>query len=155
MPTLHLGELIQSYGHAGAKDTGQVGAILESKYGLYSKFADIRDKQISDALVNSLNGALETMFVQRQPNFDRIRATAFQSAMGEIEDLFRTAIDSQAYNGLIPGVPTQAARMGIRHSWKRPYRGRGGRQGKIQPGSPRASFFDTGLLSASFRAWVD
>ena len=65
--------------------------------------------------------------------------------MGGIEEMFRDAIDRRAYDGRIPGVPTQAALMGVRHSRKQPYK----------RGSSRASFFDTGLLSSSFRAWVD
>lgn len=155
MPTLHLGVVDQPYGNAGAKTTGDVGEILEAKYGLFSVFADMHSQVIAHEVENSLQGALETMFGQRRPDFDRIRANAFNSALSGIEDLFRSAIDQQVYDGKIPGVPTQAARMGVRHSWKRPYKRTGGRQSKVQPGTPRASFFDTGLLSSSFRAWVD
>lgn len=154
MPTLHLGEVDLPYAQGGTT-TGDVGEILEAKYGLYSVFADAHGPQIAEAVENSLNGAMETIFMQRRPDFDRLRINAFNSATQVIEDLFRDAIDRRAYDGIIRGVPTKASLMGVRHSWKRPYRRRGGRQSKVQPGQPRASFFDTGLLSASFRAWVD
>jgi hypothetical protein len=154
--TLHLGELDQPYGNAGtAISTYEVGVILEAKYGLYSTFADMRSPQIASEIENSVVGALETMFMQRRPDIDRVRANAFKSAESKIGELFRDAIDQRIYDGRIHGVPTQAALKGVRSSWKRPYRRRGGRQGKVQPGAPRASFFDTGLLSSSFRAWVD
>jgi hypothetical protein len=145
MPTLHLGVVDQVYGNAGAKTTYDIGMILEAKYGLFSAFADMQGPAISQAIENSLEGALETMFSQRRPDLDRIRATAFDSAMGDIEERFRDAIDQRAYDGRIPGVPTKAAQMGVRHSRKRPYRA----------ATSRASFFDTGLLASSFRAWVD
>jgi hypothetical protein len=155
MPTLHLGQLEQPYGRAGAQTTYDIGVILEAKYGLYSTFADLRGPQIANAIENSLQGALETMFLQRRPNFDRIRQGAFKSAEGDIETLFRDAIDQKIYDGVIKGVPTQAALSGVRHSWSRPYKKTGKRRGKVQYGAARASFFDTGLQSANFRAWVD
>ena len=147
MPTLHLGELDQYYGQAGAKTTGDIGEILEAKYGLYSVFADLRGPQIAEAVENSIEGTLEQMFLSRRPNLDRIRANAFKSAESKIEELFRDAIDQRIYDGKIRGVPTQASLKGVRHSLKRPY--------KRSNRGARPSFFDTGLLSASFRAWVD
>jgi len=153
--TLHLGVLDQHYGQAGAKTTGEIGDILEGKYGLFSVFADMHGQQIQDEVTNALMGTVETMVMRPRADIDRLRANAFASATGKIEEAFRDAIDKQLYDGRIPGVPTQAALDGVRHSWKRPYRRRGGRQSNVQPGQPRASFFDTGLLSSSFRAWVD
>jgi len=155
MTTLHLGVVEQPYGQAGAKTTGDIAEILEQKYGLFTAFVDIHQPVIEHELETSLAGAIETMFGQRRPDFDRVRANAFNSGLGAIEELFRDAIDMRVYDGRLPGVPTQAALNGVRHSWKRPYKRRGGRQSKVQPGTPRASFFDTGLFSASFRAWVD
>ncbi|HEY4152141.1 MAG TPA: hypothetical protein VGM38_02355 [Pseudolysinimonas sp.] len=145
----------QTYGHAGAKTTGDVAEILQAKYGLFSVFAEMHGPVIAHEVENSLQGALETMFMQRRPNLDRIRANAFNSATGGIEELFRDAIDMQSYDWKIRGVPTQAALNGVRHSWKRPRKRGGPRRSKVQYGDPRASFFDTGLLSSSFRAWVD
>jgi hypothetical protein len=156
MPTLHLGEIDQPYGNAGAKTTGEVGEILEAKYGLYSAFVEIHAPVIVHEIENSIEGTLETMFMQRRPDFDRLRANVFQAAMSPIEELFRDAIDMQSYDNKLPGVPTGAALMGIRHSLKRP---RSRRIAKVRGGKtiggPRPSFFDTGLLSSSFRAWVD
>lgn len=155
MRTLHLGELDMPYAFTGIT-TGDVGEILEGKYGLYTAFANIRDREISAEIENSVEGAIETLFMQRRPDLARISANAFNAAMNPIETLFRDAIDSQAYNGLLPGVPTQAARMGVRHSLKNPRSRRiARRKGGKLVGGPRPSFFDTGLLSASFRAWVD
>ena len=155
MTTLHLGVVEQPYGQAGAKTTGDIAEILESKYGLFTAFVDIHQPVIEHELENSLAGAIETMFGQRRPDFDRIRANAFNSGLGKIEEMFRDAIDRQVYDGRISGVPTQAALNGVRHSLKRPYKRTGRRRGRVQPGTPRASFSDTGLFSSSFRAWVD
>jgi hypothetical protein len=155
MPTLHLGVVDQPYGQAGAKTTGEVAEILEGKYALFSVFVNMHAPVIAHEIENSLQGAMETMFGQRRPNIDRIRANAFNAATAGIEELFRDAIDMQSYDGKIKGVPTGAALKGVRHSWAKKGKGKGIRRGKVQYGAPRASFFDTGLLSSSFRAWVD
>ena len=65
--TLHLGVVDQSYGHAGAKTTGDVAEILEAKYGLFSVFADMQGPGIASEIENSLEGALETMFSAAPP----------------------------------------------------------------------------------------
>lgn len=157
MSVLHLGELEQVYGRAGAKTTGDIGEILEAKYGLYSAFASLRGPQMAQEVENSVWGAIETLNMQRAfPDPAAFRKRAFASATSRIEELFRDAIDQRAFDGKIRGVPTQAALMGIRHSLKNPRSRRiARRRGGKTVGGSRPSFFDTGLLSASFRAWVD
>jgi len=152
--TLHLGELDQPYAYDNnGQTTGDVAEALEQRYGLFSAFVNMNEDAISQQVENSLEGAFETMFMTGQ--FSRLGA--FNTATSGIEDLFRTAIDMRAYDGRLKGVPTRAAQMGVRHSKKNPFgrwRGRG-KNKHFEPWPPRASFFDTGLLSSSFRAWVD
>lgn len=151
---MHLGVVEQPYGYAGAAaDTGIVAESLEQKYGLFTAFATMNENAISQQIENSLEGAFETMFITGKWS----RLGAFNTAMSAIEDSFRTAIDMRAYDGKLKGVPTRAAQMGVRHSKKNPFgrwRGRG-KNKHFEPWPPRASFFDTGLFSSSFRAWVD
>jgi hypothetical protein len=141
MPTLHLGVFDQPYAKAGSTTTGDVAQILEAKYGLFSAFVEMHEKVINHVIEQSLQGAIETMLAGGPTGPER----GFEAATTELEELFRDAIDMQSYDGKLPGVPTGAALRGVRHSYKRPYVKR----------DPRPSFFDTGLLSSSFHAWVD
>lgn len=141
MTILHLGVLDVSYAWGG-KTTGDVATILEAKYHLMQTFADMSERQIAAAVTSSLHGAMETIAMGGPSGK---RGQAFAAAGASIETMFRDAIDSQAFDNRIPGVPTMAALNGVRHSRKRAYVKR----------EPRASFFDTGLLASSFRAWVD
>ncbi len=68
------------------------------------------------------------------------------AATEELGDAFRIFIDQKELDGVIPGVPTQAALRGVNHRLMRPY-------AKSNPVRP--SFKDTGLYEASFRAWVE
>lgn len=154
MTTLHLGVVDIPYGKKGAKTTGDVAAILEAKYGLFTAFVEMHSKVIQFNIEQSLKGHVENMMMGAP--IKSAAGAAFAQGMADIEFDFRDAIDKQSYDGKLPGVPTQAALMGIRHSLKS---ARARRQAFVRGGKtvggPRPSFFDTGLLSASFRAWVD
>jgi hypothetical protein len=141
--TMHLGVLEQPYGRAGSKTTFDVAEILEAKYRLFSVFVSMHEPVIQHEIDNALRGAIETAMMGGPVPVNA--ASALSGASSGIEELFRDAIDMQSYDGKIPGVPTGAALRGVRHSFKRAYVRR----------DPRPSFFDTGLLSASFRAWAD
>ena len=139
MPTMHLGVLEMPYSHGGTT-TFQVAQFLEARYGLMDAFVAIHGPVIQHDIENSIRGAIESMWMGG-PKVDAVGSLS--SAMSAIEDTFREAIDMQSYDHKLPGVPTKAAQMGIKHSKK-----------KARTGSPRPSFFDTGLFSTSFRAWV-
>ena len=67
-------------------------------------------------------------------------------AMNAIQARFKTYLESEEIAGTAtPGVPTLAARHGVNHRLKHPYRKR----------AARPSFVDTGLYQSSFKAWID
>jgi len=130
-------------GSAGTQTTGDVAGWLEGRYHVMEIFAQEKGDDIAAALESSLAGALESAFMgaANMNNFDPTGA-----AMSEIEDRFKTFLSSQEIEKLgYPGVPTQAAKDGVNHRLKHPYRKR----------AARPSFIDTGLYQASFKAWID
>jgi len=140
MPVLHLGVLVQSYGNGpSAVDTADVAGWLEDKYHVMEIFYEHHDKQIADAMANSMQGALETVMMGG-PAGD-----PFASAADEIHKEFQDFILTKEMDRLgYPGVPTQASLQGVSH------------RHKSRRGSPgRPSFYDTGLYVNSFRAWTD
>jgi hypothetical protein len=62
-----------------------------------------------------------------------------------MHQMFNEFIDRRGMDGM-PGVPTDAARLGINHRLKHPY-------AKANPERP--SFKDTGTYMQSFTAWVE
>jgi hypothetical protein len=65
---------------------------------------------------------------------------------GEIEAAFRQFLEQQEMDGRVDGVPTKASLKGVSHRLKRP-------NAKDNPTRP--SFIDTGLYSASMKAWTE
>lgn len=149
--TLHLGVLVQPYRSPGqskkgravsAVTTGDVAEFLEAKYGLMGTFYKVHEHHIVEDLENSIAGALETMVMRRQPV-----AIPWDAATQKIQARFVDFISSKEAERVgIPGTPTQAAKRGVNHRLKHPYR----------RGNPRRpSFRDTYLYMNSFRAWTD
>lgn len=142
--TLHLGTLVQPYRARGRKSTGittgDVAQILEDKYGLFSAFYRAHDRDVAKAIEDSLGGAMEALLMGQTVN-------PWGRGMQAIQKEFRDFISSKEAERVgIPGTPTAAALQGVNHRLKHPY-------AKKNPRRP--SFRDTGLLMASFRAWVD
>jgi len=140
---LHLGVLVQPYRarsrRVGAVTTGDVAEILEARYGLMAAFYRVHQEEVVEAVGNSLSGAFETLMMGQ-------RVDPWGEAMQSIQSAFRKFINSREAERVgIPGTPTKAALRGVNHRLKHPYR-------KSNPRRP--SFRDTGLLMASFRAWV-
>lgn len=133
---LHLGVI--DVPEPNGNSTFEVGTILEDKYGLFSRFADHKMESIVEALENSIEGAMETVFMGGSVG------NPFASAEGKIDQMFREFLDNEEMATLgVPGVPTKAALIGksVRH--------------KRQRGPRRPSFIDSGILQASFKSWVD
>jgi hypothetical protein len=164
MTTLHLGVLDVPYGwgrttrgisaakamraaqrgaspSGAGKTTGDVAEILEARYGLFSAFVRMHEPVIQHDIEQSIQGGIETALMGG-PRHDM--AGLLASATTNIEETFKDALTMQSYDYRIPGVPTGAALRGVSHRFKRPYARR----------DPRPSFIDTGLLQASFKAWV-
>lgn len=125
---------------AGGVTTYDVALWLEAQYGLMQAFVNMKDKEITAVVENSLQGVLET--TQSGGPDRRVRALA--AAAREIEQMFRNALSAREFDGKIAGVPTMAAMRGISHRTRRPHVRR----------APRPSFIDTGLYQRSFRVWI-
>jgi hypothetical protein len=125
---------------AGTQTTGDVAQWLENKYCVMEGFAQLHSEDISQAISNSVAGAIETVMMGGPASID-----AFGSATSEIETLFKfTYLDNEEITQTgADGVPTQAAKDGINPRLK---------SGK---GDPRPSFIATGQYQNSFKAWVE
>ena len=122
------------------KSTGDVMAILEAKYGVIHEFYENKYPQIDKIIMQHIKADIENQMAGGKG-----LANPIKPAMPEVEELFRKFIDKRQVEKLgIPGVPTEAALMGVRHV-----------RGKKTTGSRRPSFDDTGLYKKSFRAWVE
>jgi hypothetical protein len=136
--TLHLGVLDVPYQAKGGVTTGDVATWLERKYGVMERFYDLHAQQFADDLAESVAGELENVLMGAPPG------NPFAQAMSDIEGQFRLFIDFEDITVTgAKGVPTQAALEGVNHRLK------------MRRGARRPSFVDTGLYSASFKAWVD
>ena len=120
--------------------TDKVGRILEEKYGLFTKFANMQGHLIIDAIYElqlaKLNGH-PVVKKRNMPGYKRQYDT-----LPKVERKLRSMIRNQEFNALLPGVPTKAALEG-RNSKKR-----------IWKGPPRPSFIDGGALIKNLRVWV-
>lgn len=144
MTTLHLGVEEKPYRSRDKKNraltTFDVAKILEAKYGIMATYYRVHGQEIADAITNSLAGAIESLAMGQAVD-------PWNSGMGKVEERFRLFITSlEAERGGIPGTPTKAALAGVNHRLKHPY-------AKDNPRRP--SFWDTGIYTLSFRAWVD
>lgn len=141
VPVLYLGVIDVPYA-AEAITTGEVAHILEAKYGVMQTFVDtVGQDSIAKALENSAVNAIESMIMGAGSG---INLTA--EGEGEIEAAFRQFLEQQDMDGRVDGVPTKASLKGVSHRLKRP-------NAKDNPSRP--SFIDTGLYSASMKAWTD
>ncbi len=138
MPVIRLGVSDIPYA-TGDKSTGDVAEILESKYHIMEVFYQQHKEDVAADLENSISGALENMMAGSPPP-----NKPFGSAEAAIEDRFKKFLGDAEMDALgYPGVPTGAALRGVSHRMK------------INKGSPRPSFIDTGLYQSSMVCWID
>jgi len=124
---------------SGTQSTGDVAGWLEKKYGVMQTFVDMQMPAIAAELENALAGALENMMMGAPPT-----GNPFASAESNITQMFKTFLaEGEIEHAGIPGVPTAAALRGVNHRLK------------VNRGSPRPSFIDTGLYQNSFIAWIE
>lgn len=139
---LHLGVLDVPY-QDGDRTTYEVAIIIEHKYHVMETFVDtIGRDTIADAFAHSAKSSVEDLFSGALA----AGVSLTMEATEEIQSAFRVFIDQQEMDGVVPGVPTQAALKGVNHRFKRPY---------VKGNPERPSFRDTGLYQASMRAWTD
>ena len=156
MPNLVFGVIDVPYENEGAKPkkaprrgkgsknpapttTVDVATILEDKYGVMQAFYDSRKDDITQHMISSAEGALETLFMGGP--VDNPFAEAGQGIQADFRNFLMTAeIETMG----IPGVPTKAAqdRRSLRF------------KSKVGPNS-RPSFIDTGTYELAFRGWVE
>lgn len=141
MTVLHLGVLEVPYDD-GKATTDEVADILEEKYHVMEVFYEETKDHIAESFAQSAKAVLEDL-MSGAPH--EALSLTFE-ATEEIGTAFRTFIDRQSLDGIVPGVPTAAALKGVSHRKAHPY-------AKANP--ERVSFKDTGLYEASFRAWTD
>lgn len=138
-----------SYAEAGAKkphsmaggdvSTGDVAGFLEDGYGVMEFFWDTNSEQITTWIMESLEGAAESIAMGAPPTHD-----PYGTATDSIQALFREQLSAKFMDGKVGGVPTMAAQTGHSKRFKR--------VSKKRP--PRPSFIDSGLYQSAMRAWV-
>ena len=104
------------------EDTGGVAAVIKGF-----------EESAQQALENVLLGSNAQISLTAQAETD-------------IETEFRHYLSQQRFDGVIPGVPTQAALRGVNHRLADPY---------AKSNRPRPSFIDTGTYEASFKVWTE
>jgi hypothetical protein len=118
-----------------------VGAILESKYGIVGTFIDIYQDEITDIVTETF----ENFVVDAISNFRKPASARMVKFMDpktkKIEKLFRGFLDQEEMNGMVDGVPTKISK------------GRKRKRGIST--RPRPSFERSGIYRASFRCWAD
>lgn len=141
---LHLGVDDVPYVGNGGVTTGDVAQILEDNYGVMEVFVEDTGgiEAIAEALEKSAEEAIESILLGAPVHSVSLTA----QAETDIETEFRKYLSNAWFDGLIPGVPTQAALRGVSHRLLHPY---------DQNNPERPSFIDTGLYQASFTVWVD
>lgn len=150
MTILHLGVIDIPYadqqvkhkgGSAPGKTTGDVATILEAKYGVMETFFERHGDEIADAMADSMLGALEGALSGAPVNMNPLA-----SAEQDVKEMFQEFIDQKEMDGMVAGVPTMAARRGVSHRRRHPYK----------KGNPeRPSFVDTGLYRENMTAWIE
>lgn len=139
---LHLGVTDIPYAN-GKETTGDVATILEAKYHVMELFVEeLGHDVIGKAFEESAKNAVEDLF----SGAPAASLSLTLDATEEIQTAFRIFIDQRELDGVVPGVPTQAALKGVNHRLKRP---------SVKGNPERPSFKDTGLYQASMRAWTE
>ena len=151
MTTLHLGVVDIAYGNKAGESTGDVAGYLENKYHILEVFSEAEHQTLAKAIENSLAGAIENLMLG-VPTVQ----SPFDQAAENITTAMKNFLSSQEVERMgIPGVPTQAALLGINHRFKNArgtYKSKKGKR-TFTRNPRRPSFIDTGLYQTSLKAW--
>jgi hypothetical protein len=123
----------------------KVSNILEGKYGIVETFAAIHEQEINALFHDRFHEVATKIIEEKGGQTSSSIKRLMNPATKEVERLFKSFLDNEEMNGMMSGIPTQAAMKGVRH----------GRGSKTRRGIQRPSFIDTGIYRASFRCWVD
>jgi hypothetical protein len=115
----------------------KLSKILESKYGIVETFSGVYEEEIKSLMHEGFREVAENIISTRKAGETTVQMKKLMNPYTkQIESMFRTFIDNEEMNGMVPGVPTKVS-----------IKGRGRRR-------PGPSFIRTGIYKASFRAWV-
>lgn len=123
--------------------TGDVAVLLEARYHIMEKYYELRKEFVKQIIVQAMHDKLERIHMGQASGSS---ALLTPNDLGDIRQDFQDMLDRRAFDNVINGVPTRAAKMGVNHRLKHPY-------AKSNPARP--SFIDTGLYQTNFRAWTD
>lgn len=122
----------------------RVAKILEGKYGIVETFSTLYEPEIAKIIKDGFKEISANLIGKEKEITSSSVNIAMKPHTKEIELMFRNFLTREELNGMVDGVPTEAALQGHR-SWR----------GKRTHGSPRQSFIRTGIYRASFRCWSD
>jgi hypothetical protein len=143
MAKLIMGVTDIPYRGPGTTTTGDVAEILEARYGIMEKFWELHGEEIADMIAEAMQAKLENVLMGAPVEVDDILSEA---DLGKVAQKFRDFLDNKELDGIVPGVPTQAARSGVSHRM---------RSTRAVGRDPRPSFIDTGEYQAAFQAWLE
>lgn len=149
---LHLGVIDIPYATEGTS-TGDVAEILEKQYSVMGNFAALHADEIQELVEISFAEAIENVLAGQPARL----AKPMNQATDDIKNLFTEYLNDEeiAATGQ-EGVPTQAAKDGVRSSLKNKKEIKKIKDYKSRVrGVRRPSFIDTGLYRNSFKAWAD
>jgi len=143
---INLGFSSMGYASGGkygrGKTSTEVAKQIETNYKLVEKFFELEQNNIMEMLVDAYRKGLEVIMEKQTV----AKAVITGGAIEKIEQKFRQDLTESRYDGLIPGVPTRAAKRGVSHQLAHPY----------AKGNPqRPSFIDTGTYRDSFTVWIE
>lgn len=148
---IHLGVADQLYSGKNIS-TGDVAEILEAKYGILKEFFVAHQSDIQLLIERCYLKAFEEM-AAGLPSRD-----PFGSAMQEIQQMMDDWLSKQEVEKVgIKGVPTKAALLGKNSNFASGFNQVSMKKFKkgVRVGKRRPSFVNSGLMRASYRAWVE
>jgi hypothetical protein len=150
---LHLGVVEIPYAAEGGTSTGDVAEILEERYSVMGNFADLHHDEIQELVEIAFSEAIENVLAGQPAQI----AKPMNQAADDIKNLFTTYLNDEEIAGTgQEGVPTQAAKDGVRSSLKNKKEIKKIKDYKSRVrGVRRPSFIDTGLYRNAFIAWAD
>lgn len=132
-----------------------LGMILENKYGLFSNFYKYHEKDILKDIDDTFSKAIDSVM-----NGDTRSAVGSIFGVNEriTDKLHKFITDREIEQMGIPGVPTEAALLGLSlrtKGNKRIGKAKKGVKYKQVQGPRRPSFIYSGVFEASLKAWLE
>ena len=134
---LHFGQIVVPYPEGVT--SVDVARKLEENYGLKATFYRIKQHQIesqyTQAILDMLKDAVRGVPIHSDPNI------AFGKANDTVTQMFRDMLNKRGFDGIVDGIPTLRAEMGISRRFKSGFTTKKINGKKVRVS--RASFIDT------------